>query len=350
MPLPVDCGIAVYLEGLLTSPLAEHYTISTLDVRQRQGGSHSAVQRWAAAATQAVRLRRQLRRSPVDVVHLHTTASGIGDMALLARVAAAAKTASVLHVHDDPTTRDDGRLSRAAAVAIASEAWKPHCARWLAPQRLHVLPPAVLVPHVMPRVARQQGPVRIVCWGACSVRGLGALGQALARLVRDGVRNFHVDLVGGEADFGETIRTRKWFRKHAVDDWVTFHGWQADRRVFLRQADVSVSPLASGDSWIASLEALAHGVPVIAPRDGAVDASITEGEHGLLFEPHDVTSLTAALRQLIEDAAQRARLGAAARQRALVPDWPHDWQHAWQGLDRLYREVLTGALPQKNRA
>jgi glycosyltransferase involved in cell wall biosynthesis len=61
---------------------------------------------------------------------------------------------------------------------------------------------------------------------------------------------------------------------------------------------------------------MAHGRPVVASAVGGLLDLVVDGETGLLVPPRDVTALRAALERLLGDAALRARLGAAARERA----------------------------------
>jgi glycosyltransferase involved in cell wall biosynthesis len=77
------------------------------------------------------------------------------------------------------------------------------------------------------------------------------------------------------------------------------------------------------------VEAMGKGLPVVSfdcPR-GPSDI-VTPGEDGLLVPAEDVAGLTAALLELIEDPARRARMAAAARETArryepdaVVPHW-----------------------------
>jgi len=69
-------------------------------------------------------------------------------------------------------------------------------------------------------------------------------------------------------------------------------------------------------------EAMAFGLPVVGWRAGNLPYLAEHEREGLLVTPGDMAGLTAALRRLADDADLRARLGAAARQRALSrPTW-----------------------------
>ena len=68
-------------------------------------------------------------------------------------------------------------------------------------------------------------------------------------------------------------------------------------------------------------EALAHGLPIVSTRTGAI-ADLVGEDAGLLVSPGDVPALTEALSRAIGDAALRARLAAGARRvRPSLPGW-----------------------------
>ena len=64
------------------------------------------------------------------------------------------------------------------------------------------------------------------------------------------------------------------------------------------------------------LEAMAAGKPVVASRIGGIPELVLDGETGALFEPGNAAELQWRLTRLMGDAALRARMGAAGRQRA----------------------------------
>jgi glycosyltransferase involved in cell wall biosynthesis len=63
---------------------------------------------------------------------------------------------------------------------------------------------------------------------------------------------------------------------------------------------------------LAVLEAMAHGLPVVATAVGGVPEQIRDGATGLLVPPEDPSAMAQAILRLHDDLALRDRLGAAA--------------------------------------
>lgn len=84
----------------------------------------------------------------------------------------------------------------------------------------------------------------------------------------------------------------------------------------LRRCDVLVLPSLAPESFgLIGVEAMAFGRPVVAFDAGGIADWLVHGETGLLARHGDVGSLAGCMRVLLRDAALRARLGLAARER-----------------------------------
>jgi phosphatidylinositol alpha 1,6-mannosyltransferase len=68
-------------------------------------------------------------------------------------------------------------------------------------------------------------------------------------------------------------------------------------------------------------EAMASGVPVVAPASGGPLDLVEDGRTGLLYEPQDTAQLRARVGALAADPELRARYGAAARERVVGRSW-----------------------------
>jgi len=84
---------------------------------------------------------------------------------------------------------------------------------------------------------------------------------------------------------------------------------------------------------------MAHGKPVVASAVGGLLDLVRHGETGLLVPPGGSAGLREALRWLLGDPELRARMGAAARERARE----HlSWEHATAETLRAYDDALHG--------
>jgi glycosyltransferase involved in cell wall biosynthesis len=103
-------------------------------------------------------------------------------------------------------------------------------------------------------------------------------------------------------------------------------------------ADLFVLPSRYEGYGIVYAEALARGLPVVACGVGPVP-ELVGGEAALLVEPGDVEGLSGALALLLQDAALRERMSAAARRRA--KSLPR-WEDTAAGFLRVLEEVVAG--------
>jgi glycosyltransferase involved in cell wall biosynthesis len=83
-------------------------------------------------------------------------------------------------------------------------------------------------------------------------------------------------------------------------------------------ADAFVLPTLADCFSIAAIEAMAAGLPVLTTDVGGISDIVVEGRTGFLIPAGDGRALRQALVALVDDAALRARLGAAGRQRAVA--------------------------------
>ncbi|MBE5316815.1 MAG: glycosyltransferase [Xanthomonadales bacterium] len=98
-----------------------------------------------------------------------------------------------------------------------------------------------------------------------------------------------------------------------LGDCVHFAGDRSDVARLLCAFDVFVQPSRTEGLSIALLEASAAGCAIVASRVGGNPEIVADGQRGWLFESDDAAALEALLSELLGDAAQRQRLGEAAR-------------------------------------
>jgi glycosyltransferase involved in cell wall biosynthesis len=108
------------------------------------------------------------------------------------------------------------------------------------------------------------------------------------------------------------------------------------RRLHAADCLVLTSYGAGEAAPVAVMEAMATGLPVICSVIGGTADMIEDGHDGLLVPQQDESAIAAAARGVARDPALRARLGAAARQRAVAE---FDYR---QKAARLLDEIAAG--------
>jgi glycosyltransferase involved in cell wall biosynthesis len=93
----------------------------------------------------------------------------------------------------------------------------------------------------------------------------------------------------------------------------------SEREALYKGASVLVLPSFNEGFGLPVLEAMTVGVPVIAANRGALPEVL--GDAGLLIEPDDPDSLTAALERMLTDTALARRLAARGLRRTRLFDW-----------------------------
>lgn len=104
---------------------------------------------------------------------------------------------------------------------------------------------------------------------------------------------------------------------------IHFTGARADVRMLLGTVDIYAHPAVGEGFGLALVEAMLAGLPAVAARAGALPEIVDGASNGVLCAPGDADDLAACLQRLLDDAALRRTLGAAARQaarRRFAPD------------------------------
>jgi glycosyltransferase involved in cell wall biosynthesis len=108
---------------------------------------------------------------------------------------------------------------------------------------------------------------------------------------------------------------------------------------FYASADVLIFPSTTETFGNVVLEAMASGVPVIAPNRGAT-LEMAHRASAELFLGGDVDSLEDALERLLRDAARREALRTAG----LAEAASRTWDAVWDGLLADFREAIREPL------
>lgn len=336
-------GVATYVRTMQQTPLWHDWGIR--HVATHRNGS-VAMRVTAFLAGTAVFIRELLTRRP-SVVHLHTASYGsFARKSMLAWAARCARVPVVIHVHGAAFREFYAGMPRmlqryvratlqgADAVIALGETWAG-ALRQIAPSaRIAVVPNAVV-----PRTPVDQPvpgePVRVLFLGEIEDRKGAFLLLDSWRRISAETHPVRAELVlaGG----GAVAAARARVAELGLADRVQLPGFVQPDLVesLLQRSHVLVLPSRSEGQPMAVLEAMAHGLCVIATEVGGVP-DLIDGDSGILVPPEDEDALVAALSSVLADPAERARLGAGALARVRER---FDVDKTWRELDTLYREL-----------
>jgi glycosyltransferase involved in cell wall biosynthesis len=105
---------------------------------------------------------------------------------------------------------------------------------------------------------------------------------------------------------------------------------------YLNHLNIYVAPSRVESFGVAVLEASACGVPVVVSRIGGLPEVVENKVSGLMIESENVTQLTEALRQLVEDKHYRQTLGKNGR---ALAEKRYDWNNNVLDMLEIYRQM-----------
>jgi len=291
-------------------------------------------------------LVRHARRHGIDVLHCHKFGSNAWGAVIAPLIGA---PVLVTHEHSWSFTGDRRRMlvdrhviaPRAAAmVAVSSlDARRMVEIEHLPRDKVRVIPNGIVTPRVADPLALRRAlaidpevPVIGFVGRLRPEKRVDLILTAAATLL--GERKVHVVLVGAGP---EEATLRDQVREASIADAVTFLGFRADATTLAAGFDVAVLASDREGAPLTLLEYMALGRPIVTTSVGGIPEIVEDGRDAVLVPPGDAASLAGAIGRLLDDPAERLRLGseAAARQAAQF-----SFEEMTRRVERLYLELL----------
>lgn len=198
------------------------------------------------------------------------------------------------------------------------------------------------------------------------IKGLEDFISTIDLLVRRGVRNFHLDVLGPTEHV-------PWYYQRCVDkirdldvgDHLTFHG-TVDVRSMLSEFDILVLPSYNEGQPIVALEAMTAGIPIVGTDVGGMAQLVTDSlttsaghtweECGVLLAAGDHVGMADRIQALMSDPERYGQYSENARGR--VVDF-FQMEDAMAAYNSLYHELgdqadrdrgVVGQTPRAPRA
>lgn len=295
----------------------------------------------------AVAMARVIRGQRVELV---LTNSSVCFAAVLG--AKLARVPAVVHARDVPTSRlaplvfaAEGALAQ--TVIVITDGLTGYFRRGRR-ARVVRLADGIQIPA---RAARERplvfgSPLRLCLIGGIDARkGQDIAVEALAQLRSLGVEA-ELELVGREIDkqFAEGVREQA--RGLHLSSKVKFVGEVRDVTPILDSADILVAPSRSEWTPLVLMEALAHGVPVVAARIGGVQDIVDDRRAGLLVAPEDAGAMAGAIVALTADPGAAGDMAQQGRDHV---EAHFAVQRTLEGLQSELEELLASAPIETDR-
>jgi glycosyltransferase involved in cell wall biosynthesis len=304
-------------------------------------------------------LSRELRRHPVDLLHVQYTAPPFAPCPVVTTI----HDLAFEHLPETFNRRSwmQMRLTvrqtarRAAHIITVSEYSRADISRTygIAPERITVTPEAASASFFpvtneteLKKIRESYGIQERYILSLCSIqprKNLVRLIEAYSylRSVRPGVKLPQLVLAGkrGWLD-SETFRAAE---RSALGKEIVFTGYVPERDLagLYSGAICFVYPSYFEGFGLPIVEAMQCGVPVIAGNRTSIPE--IAGDAGLLFDPFDTQALVSALTQVIDDPEFRAELSVKGLQRAQTFDWKTTAQMTLGAYERAVKRKGTKA-------
>lgn len=276
---------------------------------------------------EAIDLARELERRSIQHLHNHFANSGanVGYLAAQYLDLAWSLTLHGSSEFDYPAgLLLPEKLEAARFVACVTHFGRAQAMRMVDPEhwhKFHIVRAGIERPRVngaaganASAAARARPCQRVVCVARLAPeKGHAGLLQAFAELVAGGV-DAQLELLG---DGPDAARIEAQIQQLGLAERVSMRGQVSEDVVQATMAQATAVVLASFMEGlpVVLMEALALGVPVIAPCVAGIPELVEHGVSGLTFPPGDWKSLARVLAQMLADERLRERLAVEGKRR-----------------------------------
>jgi glycosyltransferase involved in cell wall biosynthesis len=148
--------------------------------------------------------------------------------------------------------------------------------------------------------------------------------------------SFHVVVAGHQkAELMQKLDSK--IHQLQLENWVSFIGFQNDTAEYLRQLDIFLLTSSSEGFSIATIEAMASGLPVVATKCGGPEEIIEHRKTGLLAENGSRDDIVTRLQEVITDPVSRRELALAGEAHAVST---FSAKYMYQTYTEIYQQFL----------
>jgi glycosyltransferase involved in cell wall biosynthesis len=185
----------------------------------------------------------------------------------------------------------------------------------------------------------EDAPLAVFAGGEWARKGLHVAIQGIGKMHN---KTLWLFVAGDDAD---RERFKQMARDAGVAERVVFGGFRKDVERAMGSADLFVFPSYYEAFSLATIEAAACGLPIVATKINGTEDFIDPGVTGE-FATHDPASIGTVLDDLLSQPAKLAEMGTAARRRV---EHGYTWDRVADMSEQTYSEVVSraGRTPEK---
>ncbi len=159
--------------------------------------------------------------------------------------------------------------------------------------------------------------------------------HSMAQLKKSGRNDIHM-AIAGQGAAGNELRGLAHELK--IDDITRFLGYlpNDDLPLFYQTGHIFCMPSPEELQSIATLEAMASGLPILAANARALPELVTHDKNGYLFEPGKVNSITDGIAYLVDCQRDWTQMGKESRARAMT----HSIENTIHQYEQIYHRAL----------
>jgi len=322
LPAPAARVAGSHARALLKRPRAYASTLLRA-LRHRVPGVRALV--WSAFHfVESIDLADEIERRGADHLHNHFANAG-ANVGFLAAHFLRLNWSLTLH----GTSEFDypagmllaEKIEAAHFVACVTHFGRAQAMRLVDPKHWHkfvivragIDPPVPAAPAHEPSGLVRQRPVLVCVARLSPEKGHAGLIQAFAQLVTEGL-DAELELLGEGPD---RARIEQQIRVLGLSERVRLHGQVPEEQALTAMSRATVVVVSSFMEGlpVVLMEALALGIPVVAPCVAGIPELVEHGVSGLTFPPGDWDRLAQVLRQLLSDPELRERLAREGKRR-----------------------------------
>jgi len=124
-------------------------------------------------------------------------------------------------------------------------------------------------------------------------------------------KDVHFELAGEGPDFVTVIER---IQRYGLQDVFFLKGFVESISGFYNGLDIYINTSIHEGFPMSVLEAMSHGLPVVAPKEGGIKEAVTDGVHGFLIEGRDPKRYAQKCLAIYQDRNMRQSMGTASKE------------------------------------